>query len=429
LISLAAAMKVSPGVCDFERCSISAIQRGSEDLAELVNESLENSKLWSDGMSVQMSLTSMQETLGSVVTASDKMAAARGGVRIDTCYDSSVPDSVTTDGGRLEEILNLLLEHAIKQSRENGSIKFGVSAVAAKDILSPSELKGDENGSFLRFIIKDDSLQGFSKEELANIFKPYQRGADAGLAVAAKLVDDLGGIIQVKSKVGGSTKITVGLPFEGSPVDADNLARKFQRTTVFIVGDNPSDNLFLAMLAKYQVEMVKLGSCGDMEALIQSENATVKQRVHLCLVQEDLYRSKAFEKIEKESPAVLLSFGPQHLVKDSKAHFLSLTRTLPCVIAKSMIACISLTSTTQPSQFRRLPSMRESKSSSFDYSEVRALIAEDNKINQKVLQRMLRRKGIKYIDVVEDGQKAVDAIYRDRKEYGKSNQTICHKSA
>jgi CheY-like chemotaxis protein len=35
-------------------------------------------------------------------------------------------------------------------------------------------------------------------------------------------------------------------------------------------------------------------------------------------------------------------------------------------------------------------------------------VAEDNKINQKVMKRMLLRLGLEHIDIVENGQEAVD---------------------
>jgi signal transduction histidine kinase/ActR/RegA family two-component response regulator len=42
------------------------------------------------------------------------------------------------------------------------------------------------------------------------------------------------------------------------------------------------------------------------------------------------------------------------------------------------------------------------------YANIRVLVAEDNKINQKVLTRMLHRLGLEQIDVVENGLEAVD---------------------
>ena len=46
--------------------------------------------------------------------------------------------------------------------------------------------------------------------------------------------------------------------------------------------------------------------------------------------------------------------------------------------------------------------------SSNDYGSLQVLYAEDNKINQKVLSRLLNRVGIKDITIVDDGQQAVD---------------------
>jgi PleD family two-component response regulator len=39
---------------------------------------------------------------------------------------------------------------------------------------------------------------------------------------------------------------------------------------------------------------------------------------------------------------------------------------------------------------------------------VRVLIAEDNLVNQKVLVRMLTRLGAENVDIVDNGEKAVD---------------------
>jgi CheY-like chemotaxis protein len=42
------------------------------------------------------------------------------------------------------------------------------------------------------------------------------------------------------------------------------------------------------------------------------------------------------------------------------------------------------------------------------YAKIRVLVAEDNKINRKVMQRMLDRLGLQHVDIVENGQEAVD---------------------
>ena len=50
-----------------------------------------------------------------------------------------------------------------------------------------------------------------------------------------------------------------------------------------------------------------------------------------------------------------------------------------------------------------------------DFASVKVLVAEDNKINQKVLNRTLTRIGFVDIDIVDDGKQAVEAY--ESKEY------------
>lgn len=407
---MASGLKLNSRLFGFERKSIETIARGSEQLLRVVDECLEYSKLMSGGMPVLETETSLQEILYSVVNASEEKAADKGNVCIETCYDASVPGFVSTDGHQLTEILHHILENAVKQCRDNGTVKLGVSVVTGADINY-----GEKNETCLRFVIKD-SGKGMKKDQLTNLFQPSERRG-FGMAIAAKLVEGLGGNITVKSKIGVSTTITVDLPVGGKPVDTKDFGRKLQRATVWIVGNQPKDNLFLCMLAKYGVDLVKLDSCGDMEALIQSQKAIDKRRVYLCLVQENLYRPRAFLKLSSAAPSVLLTFGPHRLVPSAMSHFPSLTRTLPSVIAKAMVACVEVTARSHEATLRRAPSSKMPRMRSFDYSNVRVLIAEDGAINQKILQRMLRRKGVKHIDVVDDGQKAVDAVHVHKKDY------------
>ena len=46
--------------------------------------------------------------------------------------------------------------------------------------------------------------------------------------------------------------------------------------------------------------------------------------------------------------------------------------------------------------------------SALPYKKLRILIAEDNKVNQKVLKRILQRLGVEKITIVDNGQKTVD---------------------
>jgi signal transduction histidine kinase len=83
----------------------------------------------------------------------------------------------------------------------------------------------DENGFLqIKFEREDDFVithvidngKGIDEKELKNIFTPFYttkpRGTGLGLAIVKKIVDDHNGKIEIESKLGQGTKISVWLP-------------------------------------------------------------------------------------------------------------------------------------------------------------------------------------------------------------------------
>jgi hypothetical protein len=100
-----------------------------------------------------------------------------------------------------------------------------------------------------------------------------------------------------------------------------------------------------------------------------------------------------------------MTFGPKYSVSESKRHFRSLFRTLPSVLMEAILSCIH-TSTVY--QTPSIVSDDEEMGNAIDFGSIAALNAEENIINQKVLARMLQRIGLKNIDIVDKGKKAVE---------------------
>ena len=62
----------------------------------------------------------------------------------------------------------------------------------------------------------EDTGAGISKEDLSQIFDPFFSGKDngtgLGLSITQTLIENHKGIIQIKSKVGDGTAVTIDLP-------------------------------------------------------------------------------------------------------------------------------------------------------------------------------------------------------------------------
>ena len=65
-----------------------------------------------------------------------------------------------------------------------------------------------------------DTGKGITEEHLKKIFNPFfstkHRGTGLGLAISRNIVEKHGGHIEVKSKPGRGTNVTVVLPVKGS---------------------------------------------------------------------------------------------------------------------------------------------------------------------------------------------------------------------
>lgn len=119
--------------------------------------------------------------------------------------------TIEVDYIRLREILNQLLDNAIKYTPAHGQVNFTVKE-------SKSDIKGR---GLYQFIIKDSGC-GIPEERLEEIFHParqeksavYNGMPGAGLAVVRSYAETMGGTISVESTVGEGSVFTVSLPIK-----------------------------------------------------------------------------------------------------------------------------------------------------------------------------------------------------------------------
>lgn len=121
-------------------------------------------------------------------------------------------DKVYYDKLRLKQIFFNLLSNAIKYTNKGGKIDFTVS----EDILDK-----DDYGNY-EFRIKDNGI-GMSQEFLNHIFEPFEReknttmsgisGTGLGLSITKNIVDNMNGIIEVKSVEGKGSEFIISFIF------------------------------------------------------------------------------------------------------------------------------------------------------------------------------------------------------------------------
>jgi CheY-like chemotaxis protein/anti-sigma regulatory factor (Ser/Thr protein kinase) len=112
-------------------------------------------------------------------------------------------EPVQADAQALEQVLTNLLSNAIKYNRPQGRIRVRFEATE------------------LGRLIVDDTGVGMSEAQLSRLFEPFNRlgaertgvgGSGLGLVIAKKLVDAMGGELEVQSLVGRGSRFQVSLP-------------------------------------------------------------------------------------------------------------------------------------------------------------------------------------------------------------------------
>ena len=178
--------------------------------------------------------------VGSTVDAAASMLRPEAETRqvaIDTGVPFGLP-AVMADPLRLQQVLINLISNAVKYNREGGRLSVMAGA-------------GDDARVWIR--VSDTGL-GMSTEQLSMLFQPFNRlgrehtgaaGTGIGLVITRRLVEMMGGQLQVDSTAGEGSQFTVWLPASTEPVEilptrpAKLAPDEGQRRTVLYVEDDP----------------------------------------------------------------------------------------------------------------------------------------------------------------------------------------------
>ncbi len=192
-----------------EQAWIERIQSAGLYLLALVGDVLDMSRPGQSGIRVQLEPVALAPALEAAVALSRLAAEARGiTLQIDPLPAEARCQAVRADARRLQQVLVNLLSNAVKYNRDGGWVRVAVSC------------DGEGPQRRLRTAITDGGI-GMSEEQLGQLFQPYNRlGRDAsdaegtglGLVLTRELVEHMQGRLEVQSRNGLGTTVTVDLP-------------------------------------------------------------------------------------------------------------------------------------------------------------------------------------------------------------------------
>ena len=185
-----------------QQAYVEGIRTSGDALLTVINDILDSSKIEAGMLQVE----SIDFELHSMVESTLQMfaePARRKQLSLAAVVDADVPAVVCGDPNRLRQVLTNLIGNAVKFTTE-GSVRIRVANMPRRG----------ELGS-IRFEVHDTGI-GMSPEVLDRVFQPFVQadtsttrrfgGTGLGLAISKRLVELMGGMIDVTSQVGrGST--------------------------------------------------------------------------------------------------------------------------------------------------------------------------------------------------------------------------------
>ena len=189
--------------------AIDVIHRSGEYLLTLINDILDISKIEANRIELYQTDFDLNDFLKSLINLFQMRSQEKG---IGFIYQAStpLPQMIYADEKRLRQIIINLLSNAIKFTNVGGvTLKVGVieSIEEERESIQGESEKAALHQTRIRFQVEDTGI-GIAQTALSKIFIPFQQvgerkyqsaGTGLGLSITQKLVDLMGGQLQVES--------------------------------------------------------------------------------------------------------------------------------------------------------------------------------------------------------------------------------------
>jgi len=228
-----------------QRNYLNAIRAGSRSLLMLINDILDLSRIEAGKMRLDYSAVSMRRLLSDVRHIFD-LRATEQGISLEVSVDSRMPAAMRLDETRLRQVLFNLVGNAIKFTHEGGvTVRATATPLPGAGTGSGNDT-GDAGARGFRsqlVVIVHDTGIGIPEDQQDQIFDAFEQqdgqsnrrygGTGLGLAISRKLVEMMGGELEVESEPGVGSSFTVRLPDvevtsdkaedDGQPRESDRL--------------------------------------------------------------------------------------------------------------------------------------------------------------------------------------------------------------
>ncbi len=390
---------------------LSKIVLSSKHLLSLINEVLDMSKIESGKIALtenEFNLAVFVDELLGIIQPS----VAQKNLNLSVQIQDITHEDVLGDNLRLQQVCVNLLSNAVKYTGEGGHIRISLSEMPQKH----------PTAAAYTLVVEDDGI-GMSPDFLERLYTPFERAEDVrvsktqgtglGMTITRSIVQMMGGSIQVESEEGRGTRFTVQFPLKLQEVDTTHAADLEGLPVLVADDDRISCECACATLEDLGMEgeWVLSGREAVNAVIARRDRGAPFYAVILDWHMPEMDGIETAREIRREAgpdvPIIILSaFDWMEVEHEARQAGVNAFLGKPLFKSKLSNLFTSLRSGmknhTQDEQLDPLAQLRE-----VDFSGKRALLVEDNLLNQEIAKEILEMSGLE-VDLAGDGREGLE---------------------
>ena len=380
-----------------KREKLEIIKRSGKHLLDLINDILDFSKIEAGRIEIEPKQFTLKRMLADI-QSQFLVKAAEQQLTLTIAVDAALPQIVYGDEYRINQIVLNILSNAFEFTEKGGitvhcSYQQGVATISVTD-----------------------TGVGIPPEKHTIIFSPFEQadssiarqhgGAGLGLAITKRLAELMGGRIRMESEVGVGSTFTVELPLPAVPAapldDAPVLPAPPPEPAAELNGEQLVQAWRQGMQGNPALEHILFEAISQLpekvraldDAILRNVPADIKFITHTL---KGVAGNLGMQEIYARTLEIERLMQPETPKRDElKAAFAALQKIVASIPAP---------------YFAKIA--RESKAIGDLTAPFQILLAEDNEVNQMLIQEILEGMALR-CDLAENGQIALDKLKRQK---------------
>ena len=369
---------------------VEIIEKSSQNLLEIINYILDLSKIESNKLEMENIAFNPIEEFESAVEVCAVRASEKN-IHLGCFIDPRLEHNLKGDPAKIKEVVINLLSNAIKFTDNFGSINVDIR-----------KLDSTQSGICkVRFEIQDNGI-GIASEQKSKIFDAFTQadtsitrkygGTGLGLTISKKILELIGSELNLHSELTKGTTFYFTIDFEELYATKESLQGSFKNIYAFILKpshhEKKQEKYFLQYLDFFGVRYSFFKNIHELENL--------QKKAHANLLFVD------YDYTKEESLSVYDQLG-EKLIVLTKASFIKKIDSLHLNIFKTLYEPLNSSKIKQLLQNAQMQSLKTAKVQNQNKQKIltqttkfhaEILVAEDNLINQKLIQRTLEDLGV-----------------------------------